>query len=155
VTDVVDAATRSRMMSGIRGKNTKPEIRVRSLLHRAGYRFRLHVSHLPGRPDIVLPRHRAVVFVHGCFWHGHACPLFKIPGTRSSFWRTKIERNRANDADALSRLVEDNWRIATVWECALKGRKRLSDEAIATRLTRWLRGKRGQLEISNSGTRDS
>lgn len=84
--DIVSSATRSRMMSGIRGRNTKPEIVIRSLLHRLGFRFRLHVRELPGNPDIVLPRHHAVVFVHGCFWHGHDCPLFKWPETRPDFW---------------------------------------------------------------------
>lgn len=95
--DVVDSATRSRMMSGIRGRNTKPEIMIRSLLHHHGFRFRLHVRDLPGKPDIVLPRHHAVIFVHGCFWHGHDCPLFKWPGTRADFWREKIGRNQSND----------------------------------------------------------
>lgn len=95
--DVVDTATRSRMMSGIRGTNTRPERHIRSLLHRQGFRFRLHARELPGRPDIVLPRCRAVVFVHGCFWHGHGCPFFRLPGTRREFWQAKMERNRAND----------------------------------------------------------
>ena len=137
--DIVDAATRSRMMSGIRGRNTKPEILVRSLLHRRGLRFRLDVRDLPGRPDIVLPRYRAVIFVHGCFWHGHDCHLFKWPQTRPEFWRDKIGRNRATDARAQAALLEGGWRVATVWECALRGANRDID-GVVQRLIDWLHG---------------
>jgi len=142
--DVVDAATRSRMMAGIRGRDTKPERVIRSLLHRRGFRFRLDVRELPGRPDIVLPRYRAVVFVHGCFWHGHGCPLFKWPRTRTEFWREKIARNRANDARALAALAAQGWRVAVVWECALRGtgqgRGPAGDpEGVAERLDAWLK----------------
>jgi DNA mismatch endonuclease, patch repair protein len=135
--DIVDAATRSRMMSGIRGRNTKPEILIRSLLHRRGFRYRLDARDLPGRPDIVLPRYHAVVFVHGCFWHGHDCHLFKWPQTRADFWREKIGRNRANDARAAAALRERGWRVATVWECALRGAHRDLD-GVLQRLVDWL-----------------
>ena len=137
--DIVDAATRSRMMSGIRGRNTKPEILIRSLLHRRGFRFRLDARDLAGRPDIVLPRYRAVIFVHGCFWHGHDCHLFKWPQTRAEFWRDKIGRNRANDAKAQAALLEAGWRVATVWECALRGANR-DIEGVLQRLIDWLHG---------------
>ncbi|AUT60103.1 very short patch repair endonuclease [Paraburkholderia terrae] len=137
--DIVDAATRSRMMSGIRGRNTKPEILIRSLLHRRGFRFRLDARDLAGRPDIVLPRYRAVIFVHGCFWHGHDCHLFKWPQTRPEFWRDKIGRNRANDAKAQAALLEAGWRVATVWECALRGANRDID-GVLQRLIDWLHG---------------
>jgi DNA mismatch endonuclease (patch repair protein) len=137
--DIVDAATRSRMMSGIRGRNTKPEILIRSLLHRRGFRFRLNARDLAGRPDIVLPRYRAVIFVHGCFWHGHDCHLFKWPQTRPEFWRDKIGRNRANDAKAQAALLEAGWRVATVWECALRGANRDID-GVLQRLIDWLHG---------------
>lgn len=136
--DVVDAATRSRMMSGIRGRNTKPEILIRRLLHRRGFRFRLDVRELPGRPDIVLPRYRAAIFVHGCFWHGHDCPLFKWPQTRPEFWREKIARNRTNDAKALAALAAQGWRIAIVWECAIRGADR-DVGALIEQLETWLR----------------
>jgi DNA mismatch endonuclease (patch repair protein) len=135
--DIVDAATRSRMMSGIRGRNTRPEILIRSLLHRRGFRFRLDARDLPGRPDIVLPRYRAVVFVHGCFWHGHDCHLFKWPQTRVEFWREKIDRNRSNDAKVTAALRERGWRVATVWECALRGANRDLD-GVLQRLVDWL-----------------
>jgi DNA mismatch endonuclease (patch repair protein) len=139
VADVVDAATRSRMMSGIRGRNTKPEILVRSLLHRKGFRFRLHVRELPGRPDIVLQKYHAAIFVHGCFWHGHDCPLYRLPGTRPDFWRNKIDRNRASDRRARDALLAAGWRVAVVWECALRGAG-TDPGQVAQRLAGWLRG---------------
>lgn len=135
--DVVNSATRSRMMSGIRGQNTKPEVLIRSLLHRRGFRFRLHVRHLPGKPDIVLPRYHAVIFVHGCFWHGHDCPLFKWPSTRPDFWRDKIGRNMANDHKASEDLLASGWRVGIVWECSIRGtRKNIQD--VAQSLSEWL-----------------
>lgn len=144
--DLVDAATRSRMMSGIRGQNTKPEILVRSLLHRDGFRFRLHVCGLPGKPDIVLPRYHAAVFVHGCFWHGHNCSLFKWPRTRPEFWKEKIARNQANDLKARDALVSSSWRVGIVWECALRGAgKDLED--VAARLGKWLRSDQPTIEV--------
>ena len=146
--DIVDKATRSRMMSGIRGMNTRPEARIRSLLHRQGLRYRLHVPDLPGKPDIVLPRFHAVVFVNGCFWHGHNCPLFKMPGTRSEFWRIKICHNQKNDQSVIAALRVENWRVAVVWECALKGRDRLDDGVLIKRLARWIRGNTRTFEIT-------
>lgn len=144
--DVVDSATRSRMMSGIRGRNTKPEILIRSLLHRQGFRFRLHVRDMPGKPDIVLPRYRAVVFVHGCFWHGHNCPLFKLPGTRPDFWSEKIERNQNNDNRAKAALLEDGWRVGVIWECALRGAGK-NIEGVAQSLAEWLRSDTPLIEV--------
>ncbi|MBN8223304.1 MAG: DNA mismatch endonuclease Vsr [Xanthomonadales bacterium] len=120
--DIVPPDVRSRMMSGIRGKNTRPEWIVRRTLHARGFRYRLHVRELPGHPDIVLPKHRAVIFVHGCFWHGHDCPLFRWPKTRPEFWQTKIDRNRANDSRHQMALQAAGWRVAIVWECALRQR---------------------------------
>jgi len=125
-------------MSGIRGNNTKPEILIRSLLHRRGFRFRLHVRDLPGKPDIVFPRFRAVIFVHGCFWHGHDCPLFKWPGTRPDFWRGKIGRNQANDHKSREALLASGWRVGIVWECALRGKNR-NIEGVTQSLSEWLR----------------
>lgn len=136
-------------MSGIRGKDTAPERLVRSLLHRRGLRFRLHAGDLPGRPDIVFPRFRAVVMVHGCFWHGHNCPLFRLPATRTEFWKTKITRNRLNDERASARLEELGWRVATVWECALRGKQRMQPEALAQALADWLHGSDRALVLSS------
>jgi DNA mismatch endonuclease (patch repair protein) len=121
MTDVVDAKTRSRMMSGIRGKNTKPELIVRKYLHAAGFRFRLHAKDLPGRPDIVLPRHRTVVFVHGCFWHQHkGCSLAATPKSNNAYWKTKLDGNVGRDELIMLRLKEMGWNVLTVWECQIR-----------------------------------
>ena len=128
--DIVTAEVRSRMMSGIRGSNTKPELLLRKGLHALGFRFRLHDRSLPGKPDIVLPRYKAVIFAHGCFWHGHDCHLFKWPSTRPEFWQAKIARNRAVDERTEAALSEAGWRQAIVWECALKGKTRLPLEEV-------------------------
>mgnify|MGYP001766130379 CR=1 FL=1 len=146
--DVVAPAVRSRMMAGIRGRDTKPEMLLRRALHRRGFRFRLHRGDLPGRPDIVLPRWRAVILAHGCFWHGHDCHLFRLPATRADFWRAKIERNRAVDARAMAGLAQEGWRVAVVWECALKGRARLPFDAVIDRCADWLRSDTRTLEIA-------
>lgn len=119
--DVVSRATRSRMMSGIRGTNTRPERLVRSGLWREGFRFRLHVRSLPGHPDIVLPRWRTVVQVHGCFWHGHTnCRFFRLPQVRRQFWKDKIATNRRRDRKTQEDLLRRGWRYMVVWECALR-----------------------------------
>jgi DNA mismatch endonuclease, patch repair protein len=136
--DVVSAAVRSRMMAGIRGKNTQPEMIIRQGLHARGFRYLLHDRRLPGKPDLVFPKHRAVIFVHGCFWHGHDCPLFKWPKTREQFWRTKIERNRQIDKGAIAALKRAKWRYCTVWECSLKSRARLADDEAVSRIADWL-----------------
>jgi DNA mismatch endonuclease (patch repair protein) len=148
--DIVPAGVRSRMMAGIRGTNTKPELLLRRGLHALGFRFRLHDKSLPGRPDIVLPRYRAVIFAHGCFWHGHDCHLFKWPSSRPEFWQTKIERNRAVDARTGAALAEAGWRQAVVWECALKGRTRLPLDELITACAEWLKSDRQHLEIRGS-----
>lgn len=138
-------------MSGIRGKNTKPELLIRKALHARGFRYRLHCD-LPGKPDICLPKHRAVIFVHGCFWHGHDCHLFKWPSTRPEFWREKIRRNREVDGTAAERLLSSGWRVANVWECTLKGRERLDFEAVVDRLSAWLRGGERELDLRGSAS---
>lgn len=144
--DVVDSATRSRMMSGIRGRNTKPEIFVRQLLHGAGFRFRLHVRDLPGKPDIVLSRYHAVIFVNGCFWHGHDCRLFKWPATRAEFWRAKIGRNQSNDNKTRDALLNSGWRVGVVWECALRGAEKNTDGVVRS-LAEWLRSDTPFMEL--------
>ena len=145
--DIMDSATRSRVMSRIRSVNTRPELVVRHLLHRLGFRYRLHVRSLPGTPDLVLPKYRAVIFVHGCFWHGHDCPAFRLPGTRQDFWSAKIVRNRERAQVSEHALANAGWRIAVVWECALRGPSRIGDEASVKRLASWLRSSRKRCEI--------
>ncbi len=149
--DVVDKATRSRMMSGIRGKDTKPEIFIRKGLFAKGFRFRLHSRKLPGKPDIVFPRYKAAILVHGCFWHGHRCPLFKWPSSNSGFWRKKIDRNREVDKAAIKALSGLGWRVLTVWECAIKGPCRISQNNIIRKAGTWLRSGRGNMEIQGTG----
>lgn len=150
--DIVSGEVRSRMMSGIRGKNTRPEMLIRKALHMAGFRYRLHDTRLPGKPDLVFPKHQAVVFVHGCFWHGHGCHLFRLPATRTEFWQSKIAGNVQRDRRAVEILEGEGWRVATVWECALKGRTRLSFEAVIGNLSTWLRSEQSSLEISGALT---
>ncbi len=145
--DVVDAATRSRMMSRIRGKNTKPELQVRLGLHALGFRYRLHPKDVPGKPDIWLPKHRAAIFVHGCFWHGHDCSLFKLPGTRQEFWLTKIDANRARDARVDQLLAERALRRLEIWECAFRGPGRIGLEETLALAAAWLRGDEERGEI--------
>lgn len=132
-------------MAGIRGRNTRPEILVRSLLHRQGFRFRLHVRGLPGKPDVVLPRFRAAVFVHGCFWHGHDCSFFRWPETRKAFWRNKIKRNRDNDTRVKRALKIEGWRVGVVWECAIRGTDK-DVEDVARRIGKWLRSDKQFME---------
>ena len=143
--DIVDRATRSRMMSGIKGKNTKPELLVRKGLHARGFRFRLNVANLPGKPDLVLPRYRVLVFVHGCFWHSHDCHLFRMPSTRTDFWRAKLARNRQRDDEVKGAAFAENWRILTIWECALKGKSRLDPDHLLDRTAGWIKGDEQQL----------
>jgi DNA mismatch endonuclease (patch repair protein) len=111
------------MMASIRSQHTRPEMLVRRHLHALGFRYRLHRKDLPGKPDIVLPKYQAVVFVHGCFWHGHrGCRFATVPATRTEFWTAKISANQARDAAAEFKLREAGWRIAIVWECALRAK---------------------------------
>lgn len=145
--DIVPPEVRSRLMAGIRGSNTQPEIFVRKALHAEGFRFRIHVP-LPGRPDIVFPKWKAVIFVHGCFWHGHRCHLFKWPKSRPEFWRSKIFGNVARDEANISKLLEVGWRVGIVWECALKGRDRLDSSVVTKRCSGWLRSKKKSFDLS-------
>jgi DNA mismatch endonuclease (patch repair protein) len=129
--DIVSPEKRSSMMSGIRGKDTKPEIIIRCLLHQFGYRFRLHRKDLPGRPDIVLPKWRTVIFVNGCYWHGHEdCHLFRPPKTRTEFWTNKIENNQARDQRNHTALEDAGWKVLVIWECAVSKKLSLTAEQL-------------------------
>lgn len=133
--DIVDPQKRSEMMSGISGKDTKPELFIRKLLHNGGFRYRLHRKDLPGKPDVVLGKWRTVLFVQGCFWHGHAhCPLFRLPKTRQEFWTAKINRNIARDDENRSKYLQTDWKLIEVWECAIKGKARLGLDEFETLL---------------------
>lgn len=134
-------------MAAIKGSHTKPEIQIRKSMHAAGLRYRLHVRDLPGKPDLVFPKYKAVIFVNGCFWHHHDCHLFKWPATRKEFWKAKIDRNVVNDARAEVALRKEGWRIATVWECALKGKTRLDFEDAMRSLARWVKSEESTITI--------
>lgn len=131
-------------MAAIRGKDTKPEMRVRRAVHAAGFRYRLHQGDLPGRPDLVLTRLKTVVFVHGCFWHHHDCQPAKWPKTRREFWRKKIEANQARDVRTNYFLRTTGWHVEVIWECELKG------EVALRRLIRKLEGRRAKLSVQPS-----
>ena len=119
--DVHDPDTRSYNMSQIKGKDTKPELMVRKFLFSKGYRYRLHDKKLPGKPDIILPKYRTIIMVHGCFWHGHeGCKYFKIPDTNTEWWSEKIKKNKTNDEKNETALIALGWKIITVFECELK-----------------------------------
>ena len=118
--DTLTSAQRSAAMAAVQGKNTKPELVVRRLLYGLGYRYRLHVKDLPGRPDIVFRKRRCVVFVNGCFWHGHDCPRGRGPSSNVEFWRRKIGKNRKRDSRVTDDLGKDGWRVLTVWQCETK-----------------------------------
>jgi DNA mismatch endonuclease (patch repair protein) len=129
--DVLTPEQRRLNMSRIRGRDTKPEMIIRRGLHACGLRYRLHERDLPGRPDLVFPKFRAAVFVHGCFWHSHGCGLSKLPATRQDFWKKKLDSNAARDRAAINALCSLGWRVLVVWECALRGPRRMHlDDAV-------------------------
>lgn len=134
-------------MAAIRSRDSRAELIVRRGLHRSGLRFRLHDRSLPGTPDLVFRKHKAVVFVHGCFWHHHDCHLFKWPQTRAEFWEQKIRRNVENDQAAFDELRRRGWRVAVVWECALKGRHRLNGQEVIQSLATWVSSDRVSLDV--------
>lgn len=136
--DVHSMEQRSANMRAIRHKDTTPEIQIRRMLFAQGFRFRLHVKTLPGSPDLVLPKHRVAVFVHGCFWHGHCCHLFKVPATRTEFWLAKIQANRDRDYRDENKLLASGWRVLTIWECALKGKLKRSPSDVASQAGAWI-----------------
>ena len=142
-------------MAGIKGKDTSPEIALRSGLHARGFRFRIHQPNLPAKPDLVFPKYGAVLFAHGCFWHGHNCHLFKWPQTRAEFWKTKVEANKRRDVSSMSQLHDRGWRIGIVWECALKGRQRLKIDVLLDTCENWLLSGTEPLEIVGNEARIS
>ena len=146
--DVMSAEKRSALMSRIRGKDTSPEMCVRKYLWEAGLRYRLHPGRMPGRPDMVLKRWNAVVFVHGCFWHSHAgCSFFRLPKTRVEFWEEKLRLNRERDERTVSALAADGWRVAIVWECAVRADPLATGHTLAT----WVRHGVEGIQIEGAG----
>lgn len=153
--DVLTPEQRRLNMSRIRGRDTKPEIILRRGLHGVGLRFRLHAPNLPGRPDLVFPKFRAVLLVHGCFWHGHDCPMFKLPGTRTEFWATKIEGNRARDIRTVAALRDSGWRTMVVWECSLKGPARLPLQQVIAKCAEFITGSQTFSELQGDWKRNA
>lgn len=145
--DIVSSEKRSQMMAGIKGKDTKPELVVRKALHKLGFRYSLHSKTLPGKPDLVFRKYNAVIFVHGCFWHQHNCILFKWPSSRREFWRAKLERNVQVDTKALAALLQSGKRVAIIWECALKGKKKLPFEEMIRTVSDWLLSEKQYLDL--------
>lgn len=136
-------------MAGIKGKNTVPELVLRQAMHKRGFRFRLHVKQLPGRPDLLFPKYRAAVFVHGCFWHRHRnCRYATTPATRIEFWQTKFAANVARDSLLVIALINNGWRVATVWECSL--RKNVGIQQTADEFSKWLVSDSFQLELEDA-----
>lgn len=149
MTDIVDKQTRSRMMSGIRGKDTRPEMLLRRALHARGFRYRIHVNTVFGRPDLVLPKHRVAIFVHGCFWHQHeGCRYASKPKTRPEFWAGKFAANVRRDQAVVATLSMEGWRIAIVWECAL--RKPAYVQKAVEKLTEWITASEQIFEIGEN-----
>jgi len=136
--DVVSRETRSRMMAGIRASDTKPELLIRKSLHSLGFRYRLHDRSLPGNPDIVFRTRRAVIFVHGCFWHAHECGLFKWPRTRPGWWKEKLMANRRRDIQVRDQIRDIGWRQLTIWECAIRGSGRRDISEVVAMTVAWI-----------------
>lgn len=149
--DIVEPHVRSRMMSGIKGKNSKPEVLVRRLLFAAGLRFRLHRRDLPGTPDIVLPGRRIAIFVHGCFWHAHTgCRYFKLPSTRPEFWSAKLQGNAERDQKAIASLMSSGWRVLCIWECATR---EVPQQQLGELILAWIHSEQLFAEIGSPTTR--
>lgn len=148
--DVLTPAQRKLNMSRVRGRDTKPEMVIRQGLHARGLRYRLHDRTLPGRPDLVFAKYRAVVFVHGCFWHAHGCKRSKLPATRRHFWKKKLEGNAARDQLAVAELQAAGWRILVVWECALRGAGSVRTQTVVDRAAAFIRDEAPQhIEIAS------
>jgi DNA mismatch endonuclease (patch repair protein) len=150
VVDTVSKSVRSRIMASVRQRDTGPEMRLRKALHRLGLRYRLHVRKLPGSPDLVFPRFKSVVFVHGCFWHVHGCKYSTTPSARREFWTEKFAANKARDERNVNLLLADGWRVLTVWEGALKEQRNHPEEAVARRGAEWLGGTERRAEVGGS-----
>lgn len=136
--DVLTPEQRQLNMSRIKGKDTKPEMLIRRGLHARGLRYRLHDRLLPGRPDLVFPMYNTAVFIHGCFWHAHGCAMSKLPSTRQDFWKTKLSANSARDRTVVEALQASGWRVLIIWECALRGPQRWTEEALFDRVANFI-----------------
>jgi DNA mismatch endonuclease, patch repair protein len=141
MTDIVDASTRSMMMARVKSKDTRQEVEIRKRLFALGFRYRLHDKKLPGTPDIILSKHKAVIFIHGCFWHVHDCHLFRWPASKKAFWKKKLSGNKKRDIENIENLKKLGWRVLIIWECTFRGagKKRVEEiDAIVKKTAKWL-----------------
>ncbi len=148
--DIFTKEKRSDIMSSVKGKNTKPEVMLRKALFKKGFRYNLHTKLLEGKPDIYLKKYNAVIFFHGCFWHGHNCKAGALPKTRTEFWKNKIESNKCRDLNAIRSLHDKDYRILVVWGCSLKGKGKGRFEEVVNKTIKWLTSDNDFNEISNN-----
>lgn len=148
MTDSVSPEKRSDVMSRVGSKDTKPELLIRKGLHARGFRYKLHSKGLPGKPDLVFPRYRSLIFVNGCFWHGHCCNLYRFPKSNTKYWEEKIKKNVERDSSNISYLSDAGWRILIIWECATKGKARLPLEYVLNTASEWLLSEKPNCEIA-------
>ncbi|SHO55577.1 very short patch repair endonuclease [Vibrio quintilis] len=151
--DVHDKATRSKNMKAIKNRDTKPEVKIRSLLHRNGFRFRIAPKTLPGKPDIWMKKWNTAIFIHGCFWHMHDCDFFHLPATRTEFWREKLGGNKLRDQKHVEALKAQGIRVLVIWECALRGKGKLSEAMLLILIKTWLLSGQKSGVIGSDGLR--
>ncbi|MFP1778927.1 very short patch repair endonuclease [Lonsdalea quercina] len=149
--DVHNPSVRRKNMKAIRNHDTAIEIKLATILDNLGFEFRTQVKDLSGNPDFVIDKYRKIIFTHGCFWHRHECYLFKVPATRTEFWIEKIGRNVARDKNICEKLKNDGWHIMIIWECAIKGRHRLSVQELSERVEEWVCAGSDSVEIDTKG----
>ncbi|MDN0107741.1 DNA mismatch endonuclease Vsr [Yersinia rochesterensis] len=149
--DVHSSETRSKNMRAIRTKDTAIEVKLAKILDLLGLSYRVQIRELPGKPDFVIDDYRAIIFVHGCFWHKHNCYLFKTPATRTDFWLKKIQENVKRDNDVIKHLSADGWKVLVVWECALRGKYKLTDNDISVRVEEWICSSEVNAQIDTKG----
>ncbi len=147
MTDTVSPEKRSEVMSRVRSKDTTPELLIRKGLHAQGFRYRLHTKDLPGKPDLVFRRYRSVILIHGCFWHGHSCHLYRFPKSNTDYWKRKIARNITRDALNRRSLLDMGWRVLTIWECALTGKWKIGLNQVIALASAWLLSIESMCEI--------
>ncbi len=145
--DVVSTKKRSQMMAKIKGKNTKPELLIRKALHKKGFRYKLHDKSISGKPDIIFPKYKSLIFINGCFWHGHDCHLFKWPSSRPEFWKDKITKNKERDRKNY-KILSSKWRILVIWECSLKGKHKITFDELINDVILWLQSEQNNKEIT-------
>jgi len=150
LSDVFSKQKRSEVMSNIKSSNTKPEKQIRSLLHNLGYKFRLHDKKIPGKPDLKLSKYNTVILINGCFWHRHNCHLFKPPKSNVEFWDEKLDKNRDRDLKNIENLIELDWRVLVIWECAIKGKQSLNDKELASKISLFLNSNFHLAEITGN-----